>query len=137
MKKSFLLFMFLLTLVSCKSITINTSMYEINDFKCEEVIDNYYYDILDTYDDYENNLNYENINKYSKEYFNNSSLIIIYVRDSTNNNKYSLKKSIKYNDKLEIILERVSQGLSQVFSTVSYCVEIDSKNITTVEIIKE
>ena len=74
------------------------------------------------------------MNNYSKDYFSNSSLVIIFIKDSTNANKYALKDSFEFNNVLKVSLERVSQGLSQVFSIVSYCIEIESKNIKRVEI---
>ena len=128
--------MLLFVLASCSKTTINAQMYEINDFKCEVEINDYFYEILNNYDDYCENVNYNNIHDYSKDYFLNSSLVIIYIRDSTNANKYALKEIVKNINKLEISVERTSQGISQVFSTVSYCVEIECKNVKKVEIIK-
>ncbi len=88
------------------------------------------------YTDYKKNINYANILDYSEDYFLKNTLIILYIEDSTYNNKYTLKECVKNNTMVEISLERISQGLSQVFSTVSYCIEIDSKNINNVKIMK-
>ncbi len=136
MKKIILLFFLLVVLVGCSRTSLNANMYEIKDYKCEEEFDDYYYEILNTYEDYQKNKNYERMNSYSKDYFSNSSLVIIFIKDSTNANKYALKDSFEFNNVLKVSLERVSQGLSQVFSTVSYCIEIESKNIKSVEINK-
>ena len=131
-----LLFLTLFLLVGCTKNGINAHMYEIPDFVCEEKIDDYYYEIIDTYDDYQKNLNYNKIEKYNKNYFSNNSLIIIYIRDSTTRNKYSLNEVVRENEKLKIVVERVYRGIGQCFTIVSYCVEVNIKNIQEVEIDK-
>ena len=133
-KKFFLILLFLLFLVSCSKTTINAKMYQLKDWEYSEKVDDYKYEIFDTYSDYETSKNMPNLKAYEEDYFKNSSLIIIYLRDSTYGNSYELKEACKINDELKIRMERVFEGLGQSFSTTAYCIEVESKNIRTVEV---
>ena len=135
MKKVILLLsLLLLFLVSCSKTTINAKMYQLKDWEYGEKVDDYKYEILDTYSDYETSKNMPNLKAYEEDYFKNSSLIIIYLRDSTYGNSYELKEACKINDELKIRMERVFEGLGQSFSTTAYCIEVESKNISMVEV---
>lgn len=134
MKKVILLLsLLLLFLVSCSKITINAKMYQLENFKYSKKIDDYEYEILDTYNDYESNLNKSNMNEYDKVFFDSSSLIIIYLKEPSSN-KYELKEASIINNNLKITVNKVLDGLTLGMTTVSYCIEVESKNISMVEV---
>ena len=134
MKKVILLLsLLLLFLVSCSKTTINAKMYQLKDWEYTEKFDDYKYEILDTYNDYESNQNKSNMNEYDKVFFDNNSLIIIYLKEPSYN-KYELKEASKINSSLTITVERVLEGLTLGMMTLSYCIEVESKNISMVEV---
>ncbi|MDE6656083.1 MAG: hypothetical protein K2J85_03740, partial [Anaeroplasmataceae bacterium] len=71
---------------------------------------------------------------YEENFFENHSLIILYLNDSTTGNRYRLKEASKVNSKLTIYIEYIEYGLDQAFSTTVYCVEVESKGIKEVEV---
>ena len=63
-KKFFLILLFLLFLVSCSKTTINAKMYQLKDWEYSEKVDDYKYEIFDTYSDYETSKNMPNLMRF-------------------------------------------------------------------------
>lgn len=136
MKKILLLLPLLLLalLVGCSKVEVNANMYEIKDWVYEQEVKDYKYEILNNYEDYQNNKNHDSLHNYEEEYFNNHVILILYIRDSTSGNRFGLKEVSKTNSNLTIYVEYIEYGMDQAFSTTVYCVEVESKGIKKVEV---
>ncbi len=129
MKKILLLLPLLLILVGCK-VEVNANMYFLGSDLSTAGDNNF--EILDTYSKYVNNGKL--LKDYEEDFFENHSLIILYLNDSTTGNRYGLKEVSKTNSKLTIYVECIEYGLMPAFSTAVYCVEVEAKGIKKVEV---
>ncbi len=125
----FLLPLFLLVLVGCK-VEVNANMYFLGSDLSPAGDDDF--EILDSYSKYVSNGKL--LKDYEEDFFENHSLIILYLNDSTSGNEYALKEASKVNSKLIIKVEIIKFGLSPAFSTTVYCVEVEAKGIKKVEV---
>ena len=131
MKKILLLLpLLLLALVGCSKTEVNANMYFLGSDLSPAGDDDF--EILDTYSKYVSNGKL--LKDYEEDFFENHSLIILYLNDSTSGNEYTLKETSKVNSKLIIKVEIIKYGLSPAFSIVAYCVEVEAKGIKKVEV---
>ena len=112
-KKLFILPLLLLFLVSCSKTKIPASMYQLENYESSETIEDYKYEIINTYNDYQNNQNKSYLKNYDETYFNKSSLIIIFLKEPAPN-KYELKEVNNVNNSLVINIECVFEGFKTV-----------------------
>ncbi len=126
----FLLPLFILALVGCSKTEVHADMYFLGSNLSPDVDDDF--EILDTYSKYVNNE--KSLKDYEESFFENHSLIILYLNDSTTGNKYGLREVSKTNSKLTIFIEYIEYGVGQAFSTTVYCVEVEAKGIKKVEV---
>ncbi len=131
MKKILLLLpLFILALVGCSKVEVNADMYFLSSNLSPDVDDDF--EILDTYSKYVNNG--KSLKNYEESFFENHSLIILYLNDSTTGNKYGLREVSKTNSKLAIYVECIEYGVMPAFSITAYCVEVEAKGIKKVEV---
>lgn len=136
MKKHILFGLLLVLFLSSCSTNISANMYFVESFLSNSDESDTYI-IIESYDSYSEFVGEINIKEYSREYFNDSSLIILELVSSNHGNNYKLTSIKKTNKTLNIKITEEKDGLGMAFSKNVYCIEIETKNINKINLERE
>lgn len=135
MKKILLLLpLLLIALVGCKKNEVNASMYEIKDLVYEEEVKDYSYEILNTYEDYQQNQNHKYLHHYEEDFFESNTLIILCLYEYNSGYKWKITNCYKRGNQLSLELFNEAFEVQPAFSASAYCVEVEVKGIKKVEV---
>ncbi len=135
MKKILLLLpLFILALVGCSKVEVNADMYKIKDWVYEQEVKDYKYEILNTYEDYQRNQNYDSLHNYEKDYFESNTLILIYLYEHSSGFKWTIKNSYKSGNTISLEIWDESFEVQPMITSSAYCVEVEAKGIKKVEV---